>query len=190
MLRVLRPWHRFPTELVDASSLEVSFGQVFVCPSYWILTLGRFSCAFSQFCPNLVFQIAHKAASSSWWEDKEPALFLAIPLRREAVKLGYLRAENRWFTAEQLHRNQWEATLENVAYYSEKCFTTSLSCLWQFPLDTLMSDHSNRASKSLPLTLGKVLIQPSTQTHRTSFGIQPKTHLHILSFLNGNATAF
>lgn len=65
------------------------------------------------------FQIAHKAAGSSWWEDKEPALFLAI-LGREAVKLGYLRAENRWFTAEQLHGNQWEVVLENVAYCSER----------------------------------------------------------------------
>lgn len=54
-----------PRELVDASSLEVSFGQVFACPSCWILSFGGFSCAFSQFCPNLVFQIAHKAASSS-----------------------------------------------------------------------------------------------------------------------------
>lgn len=110
-----------PRELVDASLLEVSFGQMFVCPSCWILCLGGILLCFSPVLPKscFFFQIAHKAASSSWWEDKEPALFLAI-LGREAVKLGYLRAENRWFTAEQLHGNQWEVVLENVAYCSER----------------------------------------------------------------------
>lgn len=48
----------FPRGLLDASPLEVFFGQVFVCPSYWILSLGVDSFVlFPSFAQILFFQL-------------------------------------------------------------------------------------------------------------------------------------
>jgi len=112
------------------------------------------------------------------------------------MKLVYLRAENRQFITEYLHRYQHKVTVEDVEYSSEILLGNVLQPACPPSASVLCfiltfghfkdSDHFNRAPISHSVSLDKLFIKPCTQTHRTSFG---SGLTHFIPFLNGNETA-